>query len=163
MAIDLTVNNTVISYPEPNEPPGWGEGATEFAIQVAEVLNDLVNSNDILETSFTIQNNIAVFTNIAGLSFSTGEVRSASISYSIYRYSDSTPSGNAETGSIDIVYDDNAPVTEKWLISVNSAVGNSGVIFSITDAGQVQYQSTDIGSSNYFGEMKFRAKTILSI
>ncbi len=163
MPESIVVNSIPIEYPSPGDEPGWGEAATQFAVEVAEVLNELVNPNDILETSFSIQNDISVATNISGLSFSTGQVRAASLDYSIYRYSDETQSGNAEFGLISLVYDDNATAGSKWIMSVGALAGQAGVYFTITDAGQMKYTSTDIGSTDYEGEMRFRAKTILSI
>jgi len=164
MPVNIVVNNIPISYPSPGDEPGWGESGTQFAVEVAEVLNSLVNANDILETTFSVANNITTFTNVAGLSFSTGQVRSAEIIYSIYRTSTLNPFGIVESGSMNVVYDGNAPVNEKWKFAVGNVAGpGAGVTFTITDAGQVQYKSTDIGAAGYSGEMRFRAKTILSI
>lgn len=164
MPVDIVINSVPISYPSPGDAPGWGESATQFAQEVAEVLNNINNPNDILETTFTIQNNVSSFSNIAGLSFSTGQVRSAEISYSIYRTSDTTPSGSVETGTMSLVYDNAAASGQKWQLAIGNISGpGAGVLFNITDAGQVQYKSTDIGSTNYSGEIKFRAKTLLSI
>ena len=88
--------------------------------------------------------------------FNAGSVRSAVIQYAIYRISNSNPSGNAETGEIHLVYDNN----DGWNLGIGGVIGDSGVTFSITPAGQIQYQSTDIGSINYNGIMKFQAKAL---
>lgn len=157
----LTVNNIPFNYPEPGSPPGtWGEPATGWATEVTEVLGNIQGPNDIIETTFNIQNNISVFTTIAGLSFNTGEVRSAVINYSIYRTSTANPSGFSESGTIQITYDNSAGVGDKWSFTVYGITGNSGVTFTLTDAGQFQYKSTDINATGYSGIMNFRAKSL---
>lgn len=156
----LIVNNIPFEYPVPGDEPAWGQPASDWAAEVTDVLNDLLGPNDITQTSFTIQNNISTPTDVNGLSFNTGQVRSAIIEYSIYRVSTGSPSGNAESGVINIVYDNSASPGNKWLVSTGFQTGNSGVTFTITDNGQFQYQSTDIGAAGYSGVMKFRARTL---
>lgn len=155
----LTVNNTTFNYPDPGTDPGWGQDATDWAVAVTETLNTLVSPADILETSFVINNNVSVNTDINRMFFDAGTVRAANITYSVYRTSDTNPSGNIESGTIYITYDNAAGVGNKWLLG-QQKIGDAGVSFFITDAGQVQYKSTDIGSTNYQGEIKFTAKAL---
>lgn len=152
----LIVNNTPFSYPTAGDEPGWGGEATAWATEVTNVLNNLLGPNDILETSFNIANNQTTAANVTGLIFNTGAVRSAVVEYSVFRISDTNPSGNTETGEMHIVYDNAAGFS----IGIGGIVGNSGCIFTITAAGQVQYTSTDIGSTNYTGIMKFKARAL---
>lgn len=156
----LIVNNIPFEYPVPGDEPGWGQPASDWAAEVTDVLNDLLGPNDITQTAFTIVNNVAVMSDIVGLVFDTGQVRSALIEYSIYRVSTASPSGNAESGVLNLVYDNSAAPGSRWLIAVGFQNGNSGVTFSVTDNGQVQYQSTNIGVPGYSGLMKFRARTL---
>lgn len=158
MSRTLIVNNIPFVIPDAGEDPGWGEQTTDFLDEVSTVLGSLLSSGDILETTFDIANNVSSATDVVGLVFNTGVVRAANIQYSIYRISTGSPSGNAETGLLQIVYDDSATSGNKWLISQETS-GNSGVTFSITDAGQFQYTSSDIGTPGYSGVMKFNAKT----
>lgn len=157
ISVTLIVNNTPYDYPSPGDEPGWGEAATGWAEEVTDVLSSLLSPDDILQTAFTVNNNVASATNVTSLSFNTGSTRSARIEYNVYRISDSNPSGNAETGIMNIVYDNSASPGSQWSMIIGNIAGNSGVSFSITDAGQIQYISTDIGSVNYSGVMKFRA------
>lgn len=159
MAINLIVNGTSYVYPDPGEDPNWGAGATDWASAVTDALNTLLASGDILDTTFSIDNNISIVTNVNGLLFDPGTVRAANIDYAIYRTSTANPSGNAETGVIYLIYDDSASAGSKWQLN-QKIDGASGVVFSITDTGQVQYKSTDIGSTSYSGTIKFRAKTL---
>lgn len=158
MAVNLTVNNSVFAYPSPGDEPGWGESCTSWAVEVTEVLSSLLGPNDILQTSFNINNNVSTPTNITGLVFNTATVRGATIEYSVYRISTANPSGNAETGIITLIYDDSAAPGSRWQMAIGNISGDAGINFSITDAGQVQYTSTDINSVGYSGVIKFSAK-----
>lgn len=162
MPIELIVNNLPFFYPVAGDEPGWGQSATDWAAEVTDVLNDLKGPNDILQTTVAISNNVSSFTNIASLTFNTGQVRSAVINYSVYRISTANPSGNAESGVLSITYDNSASSGNKWLLTGYGISGSSGLTFNITDAGQMQYKSTDIGTSGYTGEMTFRAKALES-
>ena len=157
MSRNLIIDNITYIYPDTGEDPGWGESASDWAEAVTDVVNSLLSPGDILETTFNVANNISSPTNITGLAFNTGVVRSAIITYSIYRISTLTPSGKAETGQLNIVYDNSAGVGNKFLLS-QEAVGNAGVTFNITDAGQFTYISTDIDSAGYSGTLKFSGK-----
>lgn len=160
MPVTLTVANIPYAYPSPGDSPGWGEAATGWAEGVTLVLDDLLGSNDILETPFTIANNVSSFTNIIGLSFNTGEVRSANITYSIYRTSTANPSGSSESGIINITYDNLAGAGSVWSFIQYGMNGNAGVLFTITDAGQLQYKSSNINSTGYSGTIHFRASVL---
>lgn len=159
MSRTLVVNNTSFDYPEAGEDPGWGEAATGWAEAVTEVLGTLVAPGDILQTTSSLANNVSSLTNVSGLLFDPAIVRAVNVTYNIYRISDTNPSGNIENGVIYLNYDNNASAGNKWLLS-QQINGNSGVTFNITDLGQVQYKSTDIGSTNYSGIMVFGARTL---
>lgn len=156
MPKQLIVNNTPFDYPTAGDEPGWGGDATGWAQEVTKVLNNLVGPDDILETSFNIANSQATDADVTGLVFNTGSVRSTVVQYAVYRISDSNPSGKAETGEMHILYDNN----DGWSLGLGGVIGNSGVSFSITAGGQIQYQSTDIGAVNYVGVLKFTAKAL---
>lgn len=159
MPVTLTVNNIPIEYPTAGDSPGWGQSATEWATQVTLALNNLQSPTDIPQTIFTIQNNITSFTNVVGLLFSPGLVRAAVINYSVYRTSTGSPSGNAESGNMVIVYDNLASSGNKWSLIGGNISGSAGVTFTITDLGQVQYKSSNLGSG-HVGSMHFIAKTL---
>lgn len=155
----LTVNNNVYDYPDPGTEPGWGESATAWAQAVTDVLSTLLAPGDILETSFVIGNNVTTYTNINGLAFDGATVRAANVSYVVTRSSVETPSGTNESGEIHLTYDPAGGGGSKWKLSVISDAA-AGITFTCTDAGQVQYKSTDIGSTTYQGQIKFSAKTL---
>lgn len=156
MSKQLIVNNTPYDYPTAGDEPGWGGQATGWAEGVTEVLSNLLGPNDILETSFNIANNQTTAADVTGLVFNAGSVRSAVVEYAVYRISDVNPSGNAETGEMHVLYDNNVG----WSLGIGGVVGNSGLVFSITPAGQIQYTSTDIDPTNYVGLIKFKARAL---
>lgn len=156
MSKTLIIDNTPYQYPTAGDEPGWGQGATGWAEAVTEVLNDLVGPNDILETAFSIANNQTSFVNITGLTFNGASVRAADITYSIFRVSSTNLSGHTETGTIQLIYDNNIG----WSINQGNILGNAGVLFDVTSLGQVQYKSSDIGALSYVGTIKFRAKCL---
>lgn len=162
MAIPLTIRGKTFNYPTQGEDPIWGEDGTDWAVEVTEVLGDLISDGDILQTTFSIVNNQTTPADVVGLLIDTGVVRSAIIDYSVYRVSDTNPSGNAENGTIFAVYDNSASSGNKWKISIEHN-GNAGINLDITDLGQFTYTSTDIGAAGYVGIMKFRSRSITSV
>jgi len=152
----LIINNTPYDYPTSGDEPGWGGEATGWAEGVTNVLSDLLGPNDILETAFNVANNQITDADVTGLIFNAASVRAAEITYSIFRLSSTNLSGKTEYGTIQLVYDNNLG----WSMNQGNILGNAGVSFTITPAGQIQYKSSDIGSISYAGTMKFRAKTL---
>lgn len=159
MAKSLNIRGTTYQYADPGDDPGWGQENSDWAEAVTDVINSLVSDNDILETSGIIQNNVIVPLDLNRLLFDPGAVRAANVDYAIYRTSNSNPTDFSETGTIYLVYDDNALSNAKWLLNQRTS-GNSGVVFNILDSGQIQYTSSDIGSSGYTGTITFQAKTL---
>lgn len=153
------VNGTPYQFPDPGENPNWAEGVTNWAQGVTEALSTLLAIGDILETEFTVSNNVSSPSDINGLLFDTGIIRSVEITYNIYRTSNDVISGKAETGKMLMVYDDNAVPTEKWSV-VQTRVGDAGVVLSVLDSGQLQYVSSNLTGINYFGLIKFSAKVL---
>lgn len=156
LSVELIVNSIPFDYPSEGEDPGWGGPATSWAEEVTKVLNNVLGPDDILQTTFNVANNQIVVQDITGLLFNAGTVRAATIQYAIYRISTANPSGYTEAGEIHVVYDN----AVGWSFAVGGVVGNSGVNFSITPAGQFQYTSNDINSLGYSGVMKFRAVSL---
>lgn len=157
MPIALTVNGVTYQYPIAGEDPNWGNDASDWAQAITDVVNLFVGPGDILDTPGVINNNISSLTDVNFLLFDSSTVRAANVDYTIYRTSTTNPSGFAETGTVFIVFDDSL---NSWSFS-QRAVGNSGVTLSITNAGQFQYTSSDIGSAGYSGTIRFRAKALI--
>jgi hypothetical protein len=121
-----------------------GAGSIEIALTVPP------SSGDISETSFTAANNQAAAADVTGLAFANGTVRSfeAILTVVIDATSDLFESfklHGVQKGA-------------SWSMSQTSVGDDSGIVLSITNAGQVQYTSTDVAGFSS-STMKFRAVT----
>ena len=108
------------------------------------------SQGDIEETNFFLTNNQSSATNITGFAFSNSVVRSFSALVSIYI--------NATSSLYEQVTIEGIQKGSSWDISVSGVGDSSGISFSITAAGQLQYISTNV-SGYISGTMKFRAIT----
>lgn len=98
---------------------------------------------DINQTSFTAADNQSSTANITGFAFSNATVRSFDALVSIVR------SSTYETFTLRGIQKGSS-----WEISQDFTGDDTGLIFSITTAGQIQYTSTSTGSTAL---VKFRA------
>lgn len=155
MATTVTINGSSYSLPNQGDSAPWGDDLSDIILALIAVSNDILGTADILTTSFNIANNQSSAANVNGLSFNTSLVRSAIIQYSLYRTSTTTEM--SETGHIYVTYKSTAGT---WEIA-QSYGGSSGVTFTITNAGQIQYTSTNFSGTSYSGKMKFNAKAFL--
>lgn len=157
MAKTITISGTSYSLPSQNDPGPWGEDLSDLIEAMSTVLNTLNGTGDILTTNFTIADAQGTHpsstgaANVTGLSFDVGTVRSAIVSYSIYRSTDSAELG--EVGFMLLTYMTDA---DAWTMT-RYANDDAGVAFFISDAGQVTYTSTDMAGASYSGLMKFKA------
>lgn len=105
---------------------------------------------DIQETSFSLANNQAVAANVTGLAFSNAVVRSfkAQVSVAI----------DASTDLFEHFELNGVQRGADWAMSIESEGDDAGIVFTITNSGQVQYTSSNYtGFSS--GVIKFRAWT----
>lgn len=155
MAITLTINNIPFEYPEPGEQSPWGQGATDWATEVTNVLDSLKGSSDILETSAIVENNVSSPKDITGLAFSSTVVRSFTVTGNIYRISGTTE--YVEEFELSGMH----TTSGGWVLS-QTGMGDAEVLFSITPAGQIQYISSNLTSTPYSGIFKFRGIALLT-
>lgn len=106
------------------------------------------------ETSFTIANNQGAAANVTGLVFASASYKAAHIFVKIQRKTDS--SETVSVGVLKVMY---RTATTTWEILDELGGDFTGVTFSITAGGQVQYTSTNQAGTNYTGTMKFKALT----
>lgn len=157
MATELIVNGTTFNYPENREEAGWGEEATAWAVAVTAVLDSLVGSGDILQTTSTIANS-GTLVNITGFSFDPTVVRGAICEYSIYRKTDTAADERLEVGLIYLGY---KTQDGSWELTGPTGGGTSGITLTITAAGQMQYTVTEpLEGANYVGTIKFKARAL---
>lgn len=159
MPQDLIVNNNTFAYPVTGDEPGWGEPATGWAAEVTNVLSELQGGNDIIQTSFNVANNISSPLDVVGLIFNPAQVRSAVVEYSVYRTTDTNEL--SETGELFLVYKNGGTIGSKWSIGRMFFGDDSGIVFTMSDSGQIQYTSTNVTGANYSGTMHFLGKATL--
>ena len=153
MAVTLIVNNTPFEYPEQGEQQPWGEPATNWAIEVTDVLSSLKGSADILETSASVLNNQATPINIIGLYFDINTVRSFVVQGNISRPYGSGSQKNEQFTIVGINNGSDFDIQQ-------DGIGDAEVDISILPNGQLQYTSTNL-SSGLTGILKFRGIGIL--
>lgn len=108
-------------------------------------------ASDIEETSFSIANDQSSPANITGFAFSNTLVRSFSAIASVYI--------DATDDLFELVEIKGIQKSSDWVISVSSTGDVSGISFSITNTGQIQYTSNSY-TGFVSGVIKFRAITI---
>ena len=149
MPKNLQIGNDIYEYPVQSDG-NWGEEATAWAEAVTDSLANVQGANDILITSSNLNNNQVAPTDIAGLAFSTSSVLSIQLEFFVKRDASSV---FTESGILSANFDGS-----DWK-TVQESVGDSGVIFTITPSGQVQYTSTNL-ASHVSSSVRYRAKTI---
>lgn len=104
------------------------------------------SAGDIKRTSFTAANNQAVAANVTGLAFANAVTRGFEAQITVVRgstYAEYSLKGIQKASS--------------WEMSQEYVGDDSGLVFSITSAGQIQYTSTNTGNT---AGLLFRAQTV---
>ncbi len=109
-------------------------------------------------STFSIVNNQSSVADVTGLLFSGAVTQSFVAEYFIYRNTTST--GATELASRGMMIGAYSPVAATWEMSVGPQVGDAGITFSITAAGQVQYTSTNITGTAATSKMSFFKRTL---
>ena len=141
---NLTVKGVTYKYPDPGREPGWGEDATEWAKAVTDALATAVAAGDI--KGVATLNATTSPTNIPGMVINATESVSAVV---LYHLEKTTPALR-QSGKLTICKDGT-----NWVIQ-NEYIGEStGVVFSITNTGQIRYE---LASGTV--QLKFRFITV---
>jgi hypothetical protein len=157
MSVSVTVAGVTYQIPTVNEEL-WGLNTTDYLVALGEELASVVVEGDIgPETLITIANNQAVAANVPTFVLNSALIRSAVAEYYVHRVTTGPANEIAEAGSLYFLYND---TTNSWTIAqVGNNVGNTGMEFTITPAGQVQYTSSNL-SGTHTGRMKFRVRVL---
>lgn len=107
------------------------------------ITNSTVVTGDISQTSFTAADNQSSAADVTGLLFSNAAVRSFRTQLSILR--------NATYSNYQL---DGIQKASSWELSQEFVGDDTGLVFTITTAGQVQYTSSSTGNT---ATLKFRA------
>lgn len=141
----LLIGSTGSAPVAANITAGAGVSISNTAGGITISASSVGSPGDIAETSFTAADNQSSPTNVTSFTFSNAVVRSFQATISIVR--------NNTYASYTIYGIQKAST---WEISQNFTGDTTGIIFSITTAGQIQYTSTSTGFTSL---IKFRAIT----
>ena len=144
MSKSFVINNITYTFPEQGQEPPWGEDVVDWAEAVTDALSGVSSTGDILTTSVSLSDNVSSVTNIVCFSFDSATLQGAIAEYSVYRTDGTT--GYVETGHMFFSY--NAKATTWYLAQTGVGVGDTGITFSVTTSGQVQYTSTSLGGTH---------------
>lgn len=152
------IGGTQYMVPKAGANPPYGEQLNAYLKALGAAYATLVGVGDLPETAAPILNNQTSAVVVEGLSFDSTQIRSASVDYQITR----TVTGNnlEETGSILMLYNPLSSAGSQWTY-IREAQGNSFVDFTINDAGEVMYVSSNFVGTSYTGIIKFKARAIL--
>ncbi len=106
------------------------------------------STGDIPQTSFSASNNQSSAANVTGLAFANGSVRAAEVLYSITL---SATSSKYEMGKLLLIQRGS-----DWQMAQEYSGDDSGFVFTVTSAGQVQYTSPNSAGFSS-ATIKFRA------
>lgn len=155
----ITIGSTIIDFPNSGSSPNWSSAVISFAEAVQNTLSGLAGPADVFPQIFVINAfNPGTNVPIPNLTFSTTIVRAAFIRYAVYRTTSATSA--YESGELNIVYNPNGPVNNKWEYS-RDYIGDGQISFTITDTGEVQLNTTALAGINHAGKLVYSAQALL--
>lgn len=156
MSNTITIQGKIIQFPSSAQSPNWATPIIEFAEAVEAALAGLAGAYDVSPQIYTVSSDVNTNVDVPLLSFPTSNVRGAYIRYSFYRTSDSAT--EAETGTLDIVYNSAAG---SWQMAREAVGTDTKLTFNVTNAGQVQFTTTAIGGTYVSGVLSYTAQALL--
>jgi hypothetical protein len=132
----------------PSDYNEWAIPVGLAASATVLIVNPVASADSETKTlnSFTIVNNQASAADVTGMSFDGATEPSFTLDYFISRTS--SLESYAQAGKLRGAYN---ATTSTWYLSDDFSGQNSGVTFSITSAGQVQYVSSNVTGTSYVG------------
>jgi hypothetical protein len=135
MSIQVIINSQPYNYPEPGDLPGWGSDASDAFVALVNYVNGISPPTDIILTTASLADNVVVPTTITNLTFNSSLIYGAIVELTINR-------GTAtELDTLDLVYTEG-----NWTMDRTQSATDTGVTFSITSGGQLQYTTTSTGT-----------------
>ena len=154
----ITIQGTPINFPDSGESPNWAPAIIQFAQAVEDTLLAVAGPFDISPQIYVMTSNVNTNVDVPNLAFPTSTVRGAFIRYTVFR--STTTTTVAESGTINIVYNPDNPIGNKWEI-VREYDGDAQVTFTITDVGQIQFSSASIAGVSHAGKITYSAQALL--
>lgn len=113
-----------------------------------------------IEKSFSLANNQSSAADITGMQYDYRKINQVTVEYVIQRIT--TGTGATELVATGIFLLTYKPVANTWHIVTIGTPGpsTSGITFSITTGGQVQYTSTNITGTPNISKITYRERTL---
>lgn len=156
---EVVLQGTTYLIPKPDANPPWGEELNDLLKALTNAFATLVGVGDIPETAATINNNQST-TVVPGLNFDSALIRSAVIQYQITR--STNLSVLIEEGNLEIFYNSSLPIGQKWTM-IRQGGGESEVVLTVNDSGEVLYSSNNMAGTSYTGIIKYQAVALLQV
>lgn len=164
----IIIKGTTIDLPNSGSSPNWAPAIIEAFQAIADAVNIFAGTFDVAPQT----KNIDIFNSssnidIDNLVFPPTDVRAVTVFYTVYRKTDETTLGSgdgqelAETGTLEMVYNESRPATQKWEVG-RMGEGDALIVFNVTDLGQVQFSTTPLTGINHSGIISYRALAILN-
>lgn len=148
-----TISGSLVATPTTLTELGYVHGVTS---PIQAQLNLLFTAP--IETQFTLANNQSAASSVTGLLLANATNRAVVVDYTIERRSSNQ--GYRQIGSLVCMYD---AFLSTWSIEDNVKGGASGlttgVTFSITSTGQIQYVTDNMTGSSYVGKLRYKTFT----
>lgn len=162
----IIIKGTPIQLPDSAASPNWSPAIIEAFQAIADAVNAVTATYDVAPQVQNIDaNNSSTNVDINNLTFPSADVRAATVYYSVYRATEDSgpPDGQevAEAGTVEIVFNDANPITQKWEI-VRMFEGDASITFSVTDLGQIQFSTSPLTGTNHTGIVTYRAIAVLN-
>lgn len=156
----ITIQGTVINFPESGTDPNWAPAIIAFAVAVSGALQGVAGDFDVSPQVFTLDPyNPGVNVNIPLLSFPVSNVLSVQINYSLIRTT--TTTNVTDAGVLTMVYNTSNPTGSKWeLTRTGNADGGAGITFNVTDAGVVQFTTNTLSGLSHTGKLLYSARAL---
>lgn len=123
--------------------------ADEARLSITEAI---MGASRVGEQSLVIANAQVVSLDITGLVFDKTVCKAAYVFMNVRRKTDS--GGVFAVGRLLVIYRDD---TASWDLVPELSGDAHGVVFNVTAAGQVQYQSDNMAGAGYTGKMVYKA------
>lgn len=154
----ITIQGTVIEFPNTASAPSWSEAVIQFAQAVELALQQTAGAFDVPPQTLNIDaQNPGTNISIAELAFPVSEVRKITISYAVVRQT--SLSNVSQEGTIEAVYNINNPVNNKFERRHNYS-GDASITFDISDTGQVSFSTAALSGTGHTGTIIFSAKAL---
>lgn len=155
----ITIQGTIIEIPASGASPNWAPAIIQAFQAIEGALSQVAGTFDVPPQVMTIDAyNPGVNIDMPNFSFPVSDVRAAQLIYSVYRTT--TTQTVVETGTMEIVYNPNGSVGNKWTLT-REGNNDAKIEFNVTDLGQVQFTTTTLSGSNHEGRLTYLAKALL--